>query len=80
MDIGDIKVKGHKREMDALEAHDEKDLELSRHFGVDSDDEENNTKRIVLSQVRVSRQGKDSLRGAADDKASCSDEDSEHDY
>ena len=50
VDIGDIKVKGHRREMDAFDGLDEKDdEELSRHFGVESDDEQSNTKRIVLS-------------------------------
>ena len=42
-------MKGHRREMDAFDGLDERDEELSRHFGVESDDEQSNTKRIVLS-------------------------------
>ena len=57
VDIGDIKVKGHKRKLDVHEEED--DEKLAKHKGVDSDDEDN-TKRIFLSQVRVSRQAKDS--------------------
>ena len=51
MDIGSIKVKGHQRNLDAYDKHEDgEEYELTRHFGVDSDDEEqNNTKHIFLS-------------------------------
>ena len=73
--IDKIVERWHKTKRDAHEEED--DDKLAKHKGVDSDDEDN-TKRIFLSQVRVSRQGKDSLRSKHDDGSSGYD--SEHSY
>jgi len=47
IDVGDVRVKGHKRKMDEFDDGADEN-QLTRHFGVDSDDEEK-TKHIFVS-------------------------------